>query len=151
MDFQKDLEYYQIICEQKSPAELRILRKVLIKTLQSLDERLESAVKNTGSKTRCPHCRSNNTKGHGRAPTKRFYCLDCDRTFSEAKNCLYYSKQNHNKILNLIITIHITNKSISQITHDLNISMKTYYKWKKDIIAVFPQLEEKFKRKRVKK
>lgn len=152
MNLLNSLTDYQNFCEQKTVTELRQFRKFLIKALQILDEKLDTAPEKTGrSKARCPHCRSNNTKGHGRTPTKRFYCLDCNQTFPESTSCLYYRKRYHDKILDLIITIHTTDKSVSQIVHDFNISIKTYYKWKRDILTVFPQLEEKFKRRRAKK
>lgn len=152
MNFQKDLVDYQNLCDQKTEAELRQLRRSLIKALRVLDEKLGLTPEKAGSnKVRCPHCRSNSTKGHGRNPVKRFYCLDCNQTFPESKSSLYYRKRYHDKILDLIVTIHTTNKSVSQIVQEFNISVKTYYKWKKDILNVFPQLEEKFKRKRGKK
>lgn len=152
MIFQNDFEDYQKSCDHKTEIELRELRKFLVKALQVLDGKLDSAVEKAGnSRMRCPHCRSNNTKGHGRNPIKRLYCLDCNQTFPESRSRLYYRKRNRNKILDLIVAIYTTDKNISQITAELNISIKTYYKWKKDIIFVFPQLEEKFSRKKGKK
>jgi transposase-like protein len=152
MNFQEFFEDYQKSYEQMTDNELREFRIFLIKILQLLNKKLDSIVEKAGgNKARCPHCRSNNTKGHGRNPIKRFYCLDCKQTFPESISRLYYRKRNRIKILDFIVAIYTTDKGISQITHELNISIQTYYKWKKDILIVFPQLEEKFNRKRGKK
>ena len=133
-------------CENKGAKELRQLRLTLIRTIQSIDRKLESLAKNKKTDVRsgrCPYCNSSHTKGYGLKPP-RFYCLDCHHTFVKERSAFYYRRRNPVKILDFIVAVHTTDKSISEITQELKISLQTYYTWKREIIQVFPQLEEKF-------
>jgi len=146
VSFQKELEDYLKGCEQNNENELRELRRALNQALLSLDKKLDSMTEKAhGIKDRCPHCRSTNTKGYGKNP-KRSFCLDCKLAYVKERGALYYRKRNRDKILDLIVAIHSTNKRTSEIIRELNVSVQTYYKWKREIIFVFPQLEQKFKR-----
>ncbi|WP_018306012.1 hypothetical protein [Desulfitobacterium hafniense] len=146
MEIQTKIESWVSDCENKGTNELRQFRLILSRTIQAIDLKLDSIDKTKKIDVRsgrCPHCKSSHTKGYGLKPP-RFYCLDCHHAFVKERAPLYYRKRNPLKILDLIVTIHTTDKSIPEITSELKISLQTYYKWKREIIQVFPQLEEKF-------
>lgn len=150
MQLKKEIEnYISSTCEQKSEKALRELRLVLFNALRSIDQKLDSgksADRTGGAANRCPHCNSGNTKGYGRNPL-RSYCLDCQHAFVKKRSSLHYRRRTPQKILDLIVAIHTTDKSAPEIIEELKISIQTYYKWKNEIILVFPQLEEKFKQR----
>lgn len=124
--------------------EMRQLRRSLQKLLKVLDNKIDSIINKTQPTKRCPWCNSAHTKRHGQTPKIRYKCLDCSSTFVESRSLLHYRRRYPDKILDMVITIRMTNKSISQIQDDLNISPQTYYKWKKIILEIFPQLEQRF-------
>ncbi|WP_313559384.1 IS1/IS1595 family N-terminal zinc-binding domain-containing protein [Ruminiclostridium cellobioparum] len=128
--------------------EMRQLRKNLHKSLKVLDEKIDSIINKTQATNRCPRCNSIYTKRHGKTsgktPKIRYMCLDCDSTFVESRSLLHYRRRYPDKIVDMIVSIHTTDKSVSQIQDDLDISPQTYYKWKKVILEIFPQLEQEF-------
>ncbi|WP_391573487.1 hypothetical protein [Cohnella sp.] len=131
--------------------ELQELRKILWNTLQSIDHLLETQETNAQNPhNHCPRCGSINVKGHGAKPSVRIYCVDCDKAFTLNRQPLYYRKRNRNTIIDLIVEIHTTAKSVTAIIKHLKISSRTYYSWKAEIISTFPQLEARFKNRRKK-
>lgn len=136
---------------QKSLLELREIRKLLQDTLKQVDHSLEQQdPKARDPHKRCPKCQSSHVRKHGTAPLVRIYCLDCSKAYVVNRQPLYYRRRHHNTILDLIVEIHTTNKSSTEIIQHLGISSKTYYVWRKEILSVFPQLESKFKNRRKK-
>jgi transposase-like protein len=136
---------------QKNLPELRKLRKFLQDTLKQVDHSLEQQdPKAPDPHKRCPQCQSSHVRKHGTTPVARIYCLDCNRAYVVNRQPLYYRRRHHNTILDLIVEIHTTNKSATEIVAHLGISSKTYYVWRKEILSIFPQLEHKFKNRRKK-
>jgi len=136
---------------QKKLPELRELRKFLRDVLKQVDYEIEQHdPKPRDPHKICPECQSDSVRKHGRAPSLRLYCMDCSKAYSVNRQPLYYRKRHHDKILDLIVQIHTTNKSATEIIEHLEISSKTYYKWRREILLVFPQLASKFKNRRKK-
>lgn len=137
--------------KQNSLSELKELRKLLKNTIKQVDHSLEKRdPKARDPHKRCPECQSNNVRKHGTAPLVRIYCHDCSKAYVVNRQPLYYRRRKHQSILDLIVEIHKTNKSPTEIIQHLGISSKTYYVWRKEILSVFPQLESKFKNRRKK-
>lgn len=135
----------------KNISDLRNLRKFLHDILTQLDNSLEQKdPKSLTPQKRCPSCQSSNIRKHGTNPIARIYCLDCNKAYAVNRQPLYYRKKHHDTILDLIVEIHTTDKSATEIIQYLKISSKTYYKWRKEIISIFPQLESKFTNRRKK-
>lgn len=123
---------------------IRQLRRLLQESLKVLDEKIDSMTNKTRATRRCPRCNSTHIKGHGKTPKIRYKCLDCNSTFVEPRSLLHYRRRYPDKIVDMIVLIHTTNKSSSQIKEELQICPQTYYKWKKIILEIFPQLEQAF-------
>lgn len=133
-------------CEELNEDDLKALRKMLWKAFYSVHKKLEhSSKKKSKSNNYCPRCRSSDVIGHGKKTTKRFLCMVCGVTFVKERHLLYYRRRDPDKIIDLIVAIHTSDKSTSEIMNQLKIPVKTYYQWKDDILLVFPQLKEKFK------
>ncbi|MCM3749262.1 hypothetical protein M3223_18040 [Paenibacillus pasadenensis] len=131
--------------------ELRGLRRLLQVTLKQIDHSLEQQEPQARDPQKsCPECQSSNLRRHGSTPLPRVYCLDCNKAYAVNRQPLYYRRRQHDKIIDLIVEIHTTDKKTTEIINHLNISSKTYYMWRKDILSVFPQLEAKFKNRRKK-
>lgn len=120
------------------------LREMLLSLLRTINENSNSRDKSTQNKLQCPYCFSTNTKKYGKK-ANRAYCSDCRKAYVIIRNPLHYNKRYPDKILDLIVLIYTTKYSKKEIIEKLKISTPTYYTWKKEIIAVFPQLDEKFK------
>ncbi len=107
-------------------------------------------INNTKEKTYCTHCKSLYKANYDFESARRFKCLDCNKTFNNSGNALD-NKMHYDsidKILRLIMIIGNDNESsIPQISENLDISVDTFYKWRKKILYVLPQLNRKFKRK----
>ncbi|SMF90199.1 hypothetical protein SAMN05661091_4931 [Paenibacillus uliginis N3/975] len=52
------------------------------------------------------------------------------------------------KFIKLFIAIYSTNQSSHEIRRTLQISKPTYYRWRKQILLIFPQIEKKFSNRR---
>jgi transposase-like protein len=107
-------------------------------------------INNKKEKTYCTHCNSLYEATYDFESTRRYKCLDCNKTFNNSRNSLdnklHYD--NIDKILRLIMIIGNDNESsIPQIAAKLEISIDTFYQWRKKILNVLPQLNRKFKRK----
>lgn len=131
--------------------EARQLRNLLQKAFKALDNKIDSVIDKTRTTKRCSQCNSTYTKRYGKTsgktPKIRYMCLDCNSTFVESRSLLHYRRRYPDKIVDMIVSIHTTDKSVSQIQDDLDISPQTYYKWKKVILEIFPQLEQEFARR----
>lgn len=130
---------------------LRHIRKILVKALHHIDQKLKNYSKKTVNQQECcPYCNSNKIKGHSKYPSKRIYCFDCEKTYTLKRQPLFFRKRYRDKIIDLIVEIHTSTKSVPEIICQLQISLKTYYKWRGEIISIFPQLEKKFTNRRSK-
>lgn len=147
----KDIQSALSNCVELDERGLKELQKILCTKLKSVKEKLHSISKNAQtSYPDCPDCHSSNIKAHAKNPVPRFFCVDCKITYIKDRQPLYYRRKNRDKIIDLIVAIYTTDKSITNIIEQLGISIKTYYEWRKQILSFFPQLQDKFKNRRKK-
>lgn len=138
-------------CEELDEKGLKELQRILCTNLKSVKEKLHSVSKNAQKPyPDCPDCHSSNIKPHAKNPVPRFLCVDCKTTYTKDRQPLFYRRRNRDKIIDLIVAIYTTEKSITDIIEQLDISIKTYYEWRKQILSFFPQLQDKFKNRRIK-
>ncbi|WP_379391479.1 hypothetical protein [Paenibacillus lentus] len=147
MNFKEDSEKYLTSCNTEQ--NLRELRKNVWKFLEGIDQQINSRYPKTGPHSLCPRCRSSNTKKNGKKQ-KRSRCLDCGRSYSNILNNphIFYHKRHPEKLLNFIFLIYKTDKRIPEILNELGLSNITFYKWKKEILAIMPFLKKHFKNRR---
>lgn len=145
LNFFDELDHYLKSDECQDVIELRKVRRNLYDRLQMVDKKLDAVDgKNHISGKRCSACNSSHINIHAQKPSCRFLCQDCGHSFGNEQSSLYYRRRNPKKILDFIIAIYQTNKSISEIKSDLEISSPTYYKWRMAVLNVLPQLAENF-------
>ncbi|MCM3294012.1 hypothetical protein M3661_28350 [Paenibacillus sp. MER 180] len=138
-------------CVELDEKGLKELQKILCLKLESIKGALKSSSKKPQSAhPDCPNCSSSNIKAHTKNPVPRFFCIDCKITFTRNRQPLFYRRKNRDKIIDLIVLIYTTDKSITEIIEQLDISEKTYYEWRKQILLLFPQLQDKFQNRRKK-
>jgi transposase-like protein len=131
--------------------ELKILETALKTTLVLVSEKILTISPTLETPyPSCPYCFSTNTIIHARGQTPRFRCKTCKRTYFERRQTLYYRRRKRKGLIDLIVLTHTTEKSIAEIGKELGITLKTYRVWKEQLIAVLPQLEEKFNKQRKK-
>lgn len=146
-DVREYLERY----EELNVDEILALELNLNKLLKSISEKSTSSSANTNaSSTTCPHCSSNNTIKHTKDLIPRFLCKRCLRTFTANRQLLFYRKKKPSRIIDFIVYVHTTDMSITEIAKELDISLKTYYRWRSQLISVLPQLTEEFNNQRKK-
>ncbi len=146
-EIQKVLERH----EELKKSEMVILEQFLIETLDRISKHLRPPTHNRkNTYPPCPHCSSNHIVKHANTPTPRFWCKVCESTFTKHRQLLIYRRQKPMKFIDLIVLTHTTDMTIAEIVKELGITLKTYNRWREDVVSILPQLAEKLNSQRKK-
>lgn len=95
----------------------------------------------------CPKCKSLNIINRGmRAQTKRYSCNDCKNNFNDFTNTVFYKSKVPMSII-FYVLVNLENKTITQISKEINYSKATVYKISKkfnESLLIKNQIENTF-------
>lgn len=96
----------------------------------------------TNTVQKCAHCESPNFIGWGiDKGLKRFKCKDCNRTFTEFSGT-WISHLHHKDLVDRYVRLLLTEKSVSKIAIELQISIQTAFDWRHKILSALNHVDK---------